>query len=99
MDDLDAQEVLKEEADAAEAAENEAILDMDLEETDAAYDHERAAPNAKSVSRTAADSEDDVSRPRKKRRVKECRMVLPTQAGIDAIFNVASSSQQAPCTF
>jgi len=33
----------------------------------------------------------------KKRRVS--RMVLPTQAGIDAIFNVASSSQQAPCTF
>jgi len=35
--------------------------------------------------------------PAKKRRVS--RMVLPTQAGIDAIFNVASSSQQAPCTF
>ena len=113
-DDLDAQEVLKEEADAAEAAENEAILDMDLEEMDTAYDHERAAPNAKSVSRSAADSEDDVAvPPRKKCRVKECRMGLPTQAGIDAIFNVTSrsahltpapsdalvSSQQAPCTF
>ena len=113
-DDLDAQEVLKEEADAAEAAENEAILDMDLEEMDTAYDHERAAPNAKSVSRSAADSEDDAAvPPRKKCRVKECRMGLPTQAGIDAIFSVASrsahltpapsdalvSSQQAPCTF
>ena len=113
-DDIDAQEVLKAEADAAEAAENEAILDMDLEEMDTAYDHERAAPNAKSVSRSAADSEDDAAvPPRKKCRVKECRMGLPTQAGIDAIFSVASrsahltpapsdalvSSQQAPCTF
>jgi len=85
LDDLDAQEVLKEEADAAEAAENEAILNMTIEET---------AISAKSVSRTAADSEEDAAEPpRKKCRVlKECRMGLPTQVGIDAIFNVASRS-------
>ena len=84
-DDLDAQEVLKEEADAAEAAENEAILNMTIEET---------AISSKSVSRTAADSEEEAAEPpRKKCRVlKECRMGLPTQVGIDAIFNVASRS-------
>ena len=84
-DDLDAQEVLKEEADAAEAAENEAILNMTIEET---------SISAKSVSRTAADSEEEAAEPpRKKCRVlKECRMGLPTQVGIDAIFNVASRS-------
>ena len=71
MEDLDAQEVLKEEADAAEAAENEAILNMcaTTEET------KLAEP------------------PRKKCRVfKECRMGLPTQVGIDDLFNVASRS-------
>ena len=85
LEDLDAQEVLKEEADAAEAAENEAILNMTIEET---------AISAKSVSRTAADSEEEAAEPpRKKCRVlKECRMGLPTQVGIDAIFNVASRS-------
>ena len=94
LEDLDAQEVLKEEADAAEAAENEAILNMcaTTEET------KLAEP------------------PRKKCRVNDqpCRMGLPTQVGIDDLFNVASrsanhltpapsdalvSSQQAPCTF
>ena len=92
--DLDAQEVLKEEADAAEAAENEAILNMTTEETATAAHEPRAALSSKSVSRTAADSEEDAAEPpRKKCRVlKECRMGLPTQVGIDAIFNVASRS-------
>ena len=93
-DDLDAQEVLKEEADAAEAAENEAILNMTTEETATAAHEPRAALSSKSVSRTAADSEEEAAEPpRKKCRVlKECRMGLPTQVGIDAIFNVASRS-------
>ena len=81
-------------ARSASQAEPHEARDSELQQA------ERAAPNAKSVSRTAADSEDDAAvPPRKTRRVKECRMGLPTQAGIDAIFNVASSSQQASCTF
>jgi len=91
LEDLDAREVLKKEADAEEAAEDEDILNMTTEEK---------AISAKSVSRTAADSEEETAGdemlaepPRKKCRVlKECRMGLPTQVGIDAIFNVASRS-------
>jgi len=91
LEDLDAREVLKKEADAEEAAEDEDILNMTTEEK---------AISAKSVSRTAADSEEETAGdemlaepPRKKCRVfKECRMGLPTQVGIDDLFNVASRS-------
>ena len=53
-EDLDAQKVLKEAADAEESAEDEDILNM-------CATTEEKAISAKSVSRTAADSEEETA--------------------------------------